>query len=40
MGLLLQNINKIVGRESHLSAINLEFARNSFFTRLSDSRIG
>ncbi len=29
MSLLLQNINKIVGRESHLSAINLEFAPGS-----------
>ena len=29
MGLLLQNINKTVGRESHLSAINLEFATGS-----------
>jgi len=29
MGLLLQNINKIVGQETHLNAINLEFTRGS-----------
>ena len=29
MGLLLQNIDKIVGQETHLNAINLEFASGS-----------
>ena len=29
MGLLLQNINKTVGQETHLSAINLDFASGS-----------
>lgn len=29
MGLLLQNINKVVGPDNHLNAINLEFAPGS-----------